>query len=291
MTSHDELDLASASRNPGATHRALSSIPALAIDDANIDVWLTRYDRIDDLAHLDVMRRLLDEDERSQEHVFHFADDRKRYMVTRAMVRTTLSRYVPMPPESWRFEKNEFGRPEIAKAILDARPDARGLRFNLSHTRGLIALAVSKEREVGIDVEHLCVRNVSLGIAHRFFSGDEVRDLAAIDASGQQDRFFEYWTFKESYIKARGMGLSLPLDGFSFEFPRNDAVRIHIDPSLEDDDDRWAFWQYRPATEYLLALCAERRGQPPPRVNLRASVPLLDANDLALPLLRRSCFE
>ncbi len=258
-----------------------------SIDHGDIDVWLTRYDLIMDDARLDAMRELLDQDERPQEHVFYFADDRKRYLVTRAMVRTVLSRYIPLPPESWIFTRNEYGRPAIANEIIDAWPEARGLRFNLSHTRGLIALAVSRDRDVGVDVEHLSVREVSLGIAHRFFSATEVRDLASVPENGRQDRFFEYWTFKESYIKARGMGLSLPLDGFSFEFAQPDRVRIRIDPALEDDDERWMFWQFRPSVEYMLALCVERSNDRHPRIALRACVPLFDAHDITLPALRR----
>ena len=262
-------------------------VPSSA-DGGDIDVWLTRYDTIEDEAWLGRMRQLLDDEERAQEHVFYFADDRKRYLVTRAMVRSVLSRYVPLPPEAWIFTKNAYGRPAIADDILDAWPEARGLGFNLSHTRGLIALAIARDRDVGVDVEHLCVRNVSLGIAHRFFSASEVRDLAAVPDHAQQDRFFEYWTFKESYIKARGMGLSLPLDGFSFEFPQRDAVRIHIDPALQDQDERWSFWQFRPSAEYLLALCAERTGDRPPTIALRTCVPLVETCDMTLPLLRRS---
>lgn len=254
----------------------------------DIDVWLTRYDTIDDENLLARMRRILDDEERRQEHVFYFADDRRRHLVTRAMVRTVLSHYLPLPADAWMFTKNAYGRPAIAETITDVLPEARGLAFNLSHTRGLIALAVSRDREVGVDVEHLSVRNVSLGIAHRFFSPREVRDLAEVPDHAQQHRFFEYWTFKESYIKARGMGLSLPLDGFSFELPHENAVRIRIDPALEDRDERWAFWQYRPSPEYLLALCAERAGDRLPAVNLRTCVPLGEACDVTMPLLRRS---
>jgi len=261
---------------------------SMAFAAGGIDVWLTRYDAIDDEDLLDSMRRILDEEERAHEHVFYFADDRRRYLVTRALVRTVLSHYLPLPPEAWMFTRNAYGRPAIAEAIAEAWPEARGIAFNLSHTRGLIALAIGRGRELGVDVEHLSVRHVSLGIAHRFFSPLEVRDLARLPDHAQQDRFFEYWTFKESYIKARGMGLSLPLDGFSFEFPHPEAVRIRIDPALQDRDERWHFWQFRPSPEYLMALCAERSDDPPPAITLRTCVPLAGACDVTMPLLRRS---
>lgn len=265
----------------------IDPLPGSVVACGGIDVWLTRYDQIDDPRLLDRMRAVLDDEERAHEHVFHFADDRKRYLVTRAMVRSVLSRYVALPPEAWDFTKNEYGRPAIATALLDLVPEARGLVFNLSHTRGLIALAIARNRALGVDVEHLSLREVSLGIAHRFFSPIEVSDLAREPDHAQQARFFEYWTFKESYIKARGMGLSLPLDGFSFEFPHPDAVRIRIEPQLRDHDERWSFWQYRPSAEYLMALCAER-GDTPPAIAMRRCVPLGMESPVTMPALRRS---
>ena len=204
------------------------------------------------------------------------------------MVRTALSRYAPVQPDAWTFTKNAYGRPAVAGAIAAGVPLARDLTFNISHTRGLIALAITRGRELGVDVENLATRNVSLDIADRFFSTVEVHDLADTPEHAQQERFFEYWTFKESYIKARGMGLSLPLDGFSFEFPQHDAVRISIDPGLDDRADRWSFWQYRPSNEHLLAICAERLSDTPPAISLRRYVPLAGDMPVRLPSLRRS---
>ncbi|MBA2238460.1 MAG: 4'-phosphopantetheinyl transferase superfamily protein, partial [Lysobacter sp.] len=206
-----------------------------------IDIWLTCYDQIDD-AHLPALRLLLSPEERGRETGFYFADDQKRYLVTRAMVRTLLSRYATTAPERWVFSKNAYGRPTIAQVVLDADERARNLCFNISHTRGLIALAVTRGRELGIDVENIATRRVSLDIAKRFFSATEAAELSRVPPDRQQDRFFEYWTFKEAYIKARGMGLSLPLDGFSFQFPRPDAVAISIDSRLHDAADRWSLW-------------------------------------------------
>jgi 4'-phosphopantetheinyl transferase len=253
----------------------------------DIDIWLTYYNETIDDRQLPGLRSLLSDEEAARERHFYFADDRKRYLVTRAMVRMLLSRYAPIAPERWVFSKNAYGRPVIADAIAAAETEARDLFFNLSHTRGLIALAVTRGRELGVDVENIAARTVSLDIA-KHFSATEVAELSRVAPDRQQDRFFEYWTFKESYIKARGMGLSLPLNGFSFEFPQRDAVRIRIDPALEDQDEHWSFWQYRPSAGYLMALCAERTGGRPPSINLRTCVPLGATWDVTTPLLRRS---
>jgi 4'-phosphopantetheinyl transferase len=254
------------------------------VDENSIDVWLAFYHEIEDARLLASLRELLNEEERCREPRFHFAADRKRYLVTRALVRTVLSRYAEVAPKDWTFSSNDYGRPRIAE-VHDA---ARGLSFNVSHTRGLIALGVTRGRELGVDVEHTTIREVSSGIAERFFAPCEVDALATVPPDRRQDRFFEYWTFKESYIKARGMGLSIPLDGFGFHFPHERSVGLAIEPELGDDASRWAFWQYRPAPHYLLAICAERRDAQAPRVVLRRTVPNLSDEFLALPLLRTS---
>jgi len=256
----------------------------LEADRSGIDVWLTYYDEIVDEGHLLKLRKLLSDDEALQESRFYFADDRKRYLVTRAMVRTLLSRYARVAPERWEFSKNAYGRPTIANA--DDR--AHGLSFNISHTRGLIALAVSRERDLGIDVENVATRRICLDVANRYFAPSEVAELSCVAPARQQDRFFEYWTLKESYIKARSMGLSLPLDGFSFQFPHHRGVRIKIEPELKDDAERWSLWQYRPAADYLMAICAERRGGAPPSVSMRKFVPLVGEVPLSAQHFRSS---
>src|SRR5262249_53867928 len=150
-----------------------------------------------------------------------------------------------------------------------------GLSFNISHTHSLIVLGVTQGRELGIDVENVVDRAAPLDVAGRYFAPQEVAVLSAAPKQEQQHRFFEYWTFKESYIKARGMGLSLPLDKFSFHYPHDRAVEIAIDAELADDAARWQFWQFRPTPEYLVALCAERVGARSPKVIARKVVPLL----------------
>lgn len=243
-----------------------SSLPLCA---ARIDIWLVFYQQITEPALLSALLALLNDAERAQQLRFHFADDRLRYLATRALVRTVLSRYAPIAPADWAFTPNEYGRP----AIANGHAQARTLSFNLSHTRGLIAMAVTRDRVLGVDVENLTTRQVSGGIAEHFFSPTEVAELATVPEERRQDRFFEYWTFKEAYIKARGMGLSIPLDRFSFDFPDERQVRLSIEPDLGDDAERWRFWQFRPTADYLLALCAERLDGAEPQLAVRTVIP------------------
>jgi 4'-phosphopantetheinyl transferase len=163
-----------------------------------------------------------------------------------------------------------------------------GLVFNISHTDSLIVLGVTKHRALGVDVENVHRLGILVELAERFFARDEVAELARVPSHRRQDRFFEYWTFKESYIKARGMGLSLPLDKFSFYFTHDHSVKIAIHPELADDAARWHFWQFRPRREYLVAVCAERIDTGAPRLVIRKLVPAMSEELLATELLRTS---
>ncbi len=256
----------------------------LRLDVDDVHLWLTDYAAIEEPVLLEAYRALLAPEERAQEPKFFFARDRLRYLVTRALVRTVLSRYCAVAPRDWRFATNAYGCPHAAN------PEAveAGLSFNLSHTHSLIALAVSRRRAVGVDVENFRAREMPITMAHRSFSPPEVADLLAAPEHEHQYRFFEYWTFKESYIKARGMGLSLPLDGFAFRYPDPGRVDLDISPELDDPPERWHFRQFRPRQDYLLALCVERTGPVAPTLAIREAVPLAEERALALEVLRAS---
>jgi 4'-phosphopantetheinyl transferase len=257
----------------------------IPLTSAEIHVWLASYDELAEERLHSAYRELLDEAERKQEPRFYFARDRRRYLVTRALVRTVLSRYAEVNPREWVFSTNAYGRPEI----VNAQGRDAGLSFNISHTHSLIVLGVTRHRALGVDVENVRAREVSIDIADHYFAPQEVAALRAVPSHEQQYRFFEYWTFKESYIKARGMGLSLPLDKFGFHYPHDRAVGIAIHPELADDAARWQFWQFRPTPEYLVAICAERLGaQSPTRLIVRQAVPMVSEEPFAPEFLRVS---
>jgi 4'-phosphopantetheinyl transferase len=256
----------------------------LSLTPGEIHLWLAFCDEINE-EHLHVAYRdLLNAAERNQEQRFYFAKDRRRYLVTRALVRTVLSKYAAVHPGEWVFSPNSYGKPNIVNGqALEA-----SLSFNISHTDSLIVLGVTKLRALGVDVENFDGRPALIDVADRFFAPQEVAELAKVQAQQQHYRFFEYWTFKESYIKARGMGLSLPLDKFSFHYPNDRGVEIAIDPELNDDSGRWQFWQFRPRPVYLVAICAERLGADSPRLIAREVVPMLSEREIAIELLRVS---
>jgi 4'-phosphopantetheinyl transferase len=256
----------------------------VSLSPTEIHLWLAFYDERSEEPLNSAYRELLNGEERRQEPKFYFARDRQRYLVTRALVRTVLSRYVDIPPKEWEFSSNAYGRPEIA----NAQGREACLVFNISHTHSLIVLGVTKHRALGVDVENLSGREVSIAIADRYFAAQEVAELKAAPVHQQEYRFFEYWTLKEAYIKARGMGLSLPLDKFSFRYPDEHTVEMTIDPEFGGDALRWQFWQFRPTPEYLVAICAEHVGAGSPELIVRQVIPMLSEKQCALDVLRAS---
>lgn len=224
------------------------------IDSGQIHLWLCFYESIRDPALLNEYVGLLSTAELRQQRRFYFERDRHRYLVTRAMLRIVLSKYAAIAPKQWQFATNPYGRPEVANK--DA--EARRIAFNLSRTTGLIVLGVTRDRAIGVDVENVRERKAALEVADRFFAPSEVAALRALPVEEQERRFFEYWTLKESYIKARGMGLSIPMDRFAFDVEDRGAIQLTTDPSLGDRPERWAFWRFEPESQYIVAVCVAR---------------------------------
>lgn len=248
-----------------------------------IHLWFAFPDEIEDESLLEQYRLLLSPDETERHQRFYFPKHRHQFLVAHALVRTMLSRFSGTAPEKLRFVKNRYGRPEIEAA--EASPP---IRFNLTHTDGLIACAVALNHDVGVDVEDMERKAITPGLAERFFSGPEVEDLSHLPKPEKQNRFFDYWTLKESYIKARGMGLSIPLEQFSFHLKDNKPLRISFDPRIEDDPDRWRFWLMRPTRRHKAALSVRSGGRTAYRLFSKKIVPLWKAHDFACNIIKHS---
>lgn len=202
-------------------------------------------------------RALLNEEERAREARFHFDADKERFAIGRALTRLQLSRFLGGDPRDWHFRTNEHGRPELDIDAGAAPP----IGFNVSHTPGLVACAVTATPDVGVDVEAV-TRPLTYDIAERFFAPREVADLRTLPSDDQRRVFFDYWTLKEAYIKARGMGLALPLAHFAFHLHPPALPTIGFDPEIPDDPGSWQFAQAWPSPDHRLGL-AVRRGAGP----------------------------
>ena len=170
------------------------------------------------------------------------------FMVAHVMVRQVLSKYVDRPPNWWEFDTNRYGRPEISNG--DA---PQTLRFNLSHTAGCIALLVHDRCDAGVDVERTDrVRNPR-GVANRVFAEPERTELLALDEQPLKERFYQLWTLKEAFIKAKGMGLAIRLDSFWFESQTDGGLKLHCNDDVEEDPDAWTFTLRQQSPVHVLA--------------------------------------
>ena len=241
MTSFSQADLSTRSKQK------------LTLANNEIHLWMTKPEELlgnDEL--LTTYATLLNSKETAKQQRYKFAKDRHDALITRAFIRDLLSYYADIAPQDWQFEKGEKDKPEIINCPLP-------LRFNISHTKNLIICAVTLEDDIGCDVENTGRSNDVLAIAERYFSPTESKELFTLPVAQQRNRFFDYWTLKESYIKAWGLGLAIPLKDFIFniadtEYNHKELFTIKQNISLSFAEHRvdapqiWRSWLVYPTT-------------------------------------------
>lgn len=223
---------------------------ALPAPDGEVHLWRAALDAAP--ARGAGLERFLSQDETERAARFHFAPDRGRFVAARALLRTLLGRYLGRAPGEIRFGYGPNGKPFVAGD--DA---AAGLRFNLSHSHGLALCAVTRGREIGVDLEWINATMNVEAIARRFFSAREAAALENLPAGQRQRAFFACWTRKEAYVKARGEGLSVPLGDFSVSLgPSEPPALLEVlnDPG---ESSRWSFLSIDPAPACVAAVAVE----------------------------------
>ena len=241
--------------------------------DSCVDIWYTLLSRADDPVLLSQYYKMLSTDEQKQARRFVFDKHRNQYLAAHALIRSALSYYVGVTENDWVFEKNSYGKPHVNS------PPGNALSFNLSHTEGMVIVAVATTREVGIDVERRERELDWLPIAKRFFSPHEVEQLEKVPEVDRGVFFFRFWTLKEAYIKARGMGLAIPLEHFSFRVHSEQPPTISFTEKIEDDPARWQFIEVTLDKEYQVAVAADLMGLNKLEFRIRESVPCRYQND------------
>jgi 4'-phosphopantetheinyl transferase len=223
------------------------------MDKEPLNLWCASPDDLlaDEVAQ--ACAQLLSEDELARWQSFKFDRHAREFLATHALARIALSHHHPLAPQAWRFALNSYGKPT-------AEPEC-GLRFNLSNSPGLVVCLIASRAEVGVDVEPCARAGKIAELAPEVFSPLELAQLETLNGNEKLDRALRLWTLKESYIKARGMGLSLPLKKFSFQFGGAEGIRLELDPDLNDRPDRWRFCLLDHAG-HRIALMVERAVAP-----------------------------
>jgi 4'-phosphopantetheinyl transferase len=234
---------------PGMARQAWQKGPtSLVLWPNEVHVWRARLDtpwsNDFDLA--------LSPDDRERANRFRFEGDRHRFSIARASLRRILGRYLKTNPAGLRFDLGPYGKPGLVED-----QNTLDLRFNLSHSHQLALIAVSRGREVGVDVEFMRADFASDEVATHFFSAAEVKQLVRLPAETKTRSFFNCWTRKEAYIKARGEGLSHPLDQFDVSFAPNAPAALLDSRTDPLEVSRWAFENLSPHPAYAAALTVE----------------------------------
>ncbi|WP_363350996.1 4'-phosphopantetheinyl transferase superfamily protein [Methylocystis echinoides] len=199
--------------------------------------------------HWPRLAALLNEEERARAGRFAFEEDRQAYIGAHALLRAELSRRAGGAPQDWRFAAAERGKPFLVDPPQD-------LRFSMTHTRGMVAVALAEGVEIGVDVEPAHRRAESMKLAERFFAPEEAALLRALEGEARRDAFFAIWTLKEAVVKATGEGLSRPLNSFVISL---DPPGVTMRDVAAGDDWRLAHWR-RGAHHFALAgRCADWR--------------------------------
>ena len=164
--------------------------------------------------------------EQSRAAQFRRDRDRQRFIARRVFLREILGQYLGTDAAAIEFVRGEFGKPRVKGAAL---------HFSASHSSGLALIAVSRTREIGVDVERIDPAFDCEGVVRHFSCGGEIRG-----ACESAEEFFRMWTRKEAYVKATGVGFSLAPETFD----------VSVDPP------GWSLESFSPAPGYIATLAA-----------------------------------
>ncbi|MFM1895168.1 MAG: hypothetical protein RLZZ385_242 [Pseudomonadota bacterium] len=204
-----------------------------------VHLWLVQMRDFMAPPQQEQLRQWLALDELRRVERLQFPLHRQRACVSRGLLRHILSLYHPQqPPASWQLRTSAHGRPLLVDSGLTP------LHFNVSHSGDRLAIVFARHGVLGVDVEQVVARRHLRAIARRHFSAQEIAWFESLDAGQQTQRFFDLWTLKEAYIKARGLGLAIPLQQFSFELTAGAGIRAQFDSPLGEDGLPWVFRLY-----------------------------------------------
>lgn len=238
----------------------------LTLSEGQVDVWVAVSDHVARYKNDSLYESMLGFVELEHYRSLQYPETRFDYLLSRALLRTVLAGYLDCDPASLQFDRNEFGKPRLAG-------EPCSLQFNISLTEGLVLCAVSSNAELGADVEFHGHERSMLDVADQYFSPLEIAELKRLPSVQQrQQGFFRYWTLKESLIKARGEGMSFPLDSLSFRVVDGVAKLISYPQGFVESGKKWDFRCLEFGSDYSAAVSL---AAPIKSLRLMESVPLV----------------
>ena len=191
-------------------------------------------------------------DERTRAERFYFQKHREHFIAGRGLLRNILSRYLDKEPDQLRFRYNSYGKPDLTEET-----GMEGLCFNLSHSHGIVLYAVTRGREIGVDIEYFRPDVETEKLAERFFSPREAAVLRALPQHLRKEGFFNCWTRKEAYIKAEGKGMAIPLSAFDVSLTPGEPATLLRTESQPQETSRWSLQALNPEPGYAAALAVK----------------------------------
>ena len=219
---------------------------SLHIESRHVDVWRIFLNLQAD--SIKVAESTLSADEAQRAARFHFPKDRDHFIAAHGILRQILGRYLHCKPGELIFSVNQYGKPSLVDSKLE---------FNLSHSGDFALLAVTQNRKVGVDVERIRQGISSHVIAQQYFSKAEVAELQSLPITQREAAFFTCWTRKEAYIKAQGIGLSLPLESFDVSLSPNEPAMLRAVRPDSQEAARWTLISLNVVPKYVGALAVE----------------------------------
>jgi len=234
--------------------RVLTEVPwGYTMPRDEVHVWLTRVGWPP--THIRELADVLSLAERQKVKRLRFPLDRERHVIGRGLVRVVLGRILDTRPDSLNYVYNDFGKPYLRDA-----PNGRHLQFNISHSGDIVLIALADDRQVGVDVERIRHDLELEEIARRSFSSGEQADLGVLPAGERHNAFFRCWSRKEAFIKARGEGLSLPLDRFDVSVRVGDSAALLATRPDPLEASRWVIRDLDVGPGYKASVAVEGSG-------------------------------
>ncbi len=246
------------------------SLPKLTLASNDVHLWLTFLDDIQTTELRLVYQMVMTPDEQKEHKRFYYDNHKFQYLITRVLLRTTLSRYCNISPQRWRFLDNKYGRSQI-KPIPRVPP----FQFCLSHTDGLVALAVVLKREVGLDVENLEIKKTSKTDEQKILSQEEIKQINNFTSKNQKTRYYDYLSLKKSLIKAIGKGAQVNPDQITFHIPKTASQQTTFSTRQRINPANWKFKRVWPSRSHVATVAIRTPRELDNFFTIRRVVPLL----------------
>ena len=223
--------------------KATLSESTFDLPEKEVHLWHCRFDA--NKRNIETFKRILSDDEKEKAAKFKFDIHREQAVISRGVLRTLLGKYIKKHPHDLRFGYTEFGKPFLK--------ENSSLGFNVSHSGNRAIFGFVHHAEIGVDIEKRKDDFEVMEIAQHFFSSDEILALENLPQIQRISAFYRCWTRKESFIKAKGSGLSFSLSSFSVSLDVDGAKLLRTNWDAAEKGE-WRLYSLAPEKNYLAAL-------------------------------------